>query len=151
MPRQIRVKGKIKDKVKENAPKKKLADDLMEEVIDKEIYDLIDEGYKLDAEIKERKSRLEIIKISLLETAKLKGTKNLLGNKAEIVISPKKTISIEVKDLIVLAKKLGKKDAIFGMLKVAVTEVRKYIAPPDIEKISRVNIEEYGAIKFRKK
>lgn len=107
------------------------------------------EGYLCDKMTKESGARVKILKLIALKCAKDLSAHKLRGGNGTANITKTTSSFIDPRDLLKLLIKLEKKNLFMDMVKVSLSDVRKYIAEDDLSSIMEVNVEEYGSVSFK--
>jgi len=113
------------------------------------IISMVDRAYELDVEQKKLAKELRELKDTLLKSAEKQGVREYAGNIATCRIGPKTTTEIGVKAFVKLLKDVGKGNLFADLLKVKITEAKRYLGEVVLEDIAEVTIEEYGSISFK--
>lgn len=155
--REIRFIGKEKsinvlDKKEDSIFTKLLHDNIDVKTITKEEIDsLLDVGVKLDGERKDLDGWVKKIKTILLEYAKDNSIREITSNISTAKISNTTHTNINPSKFVKLLKQLGKLNLFDKIMKVGITEAKKYIGLDDINSISDTATEEYGSVSIKNK
>ena len=110
----------------------------------------VDLAGELDQKIKEYQQQLKELKENLKEIARKKNKKMLEGNVFVAVFSPATTSKCEPKALLKLLRKRGEERKFPELVKVDLTQARRYLGE-DATKIISSNKVEFGKIQLVRK
>jgi len=110
---------------------------------------IVDDGIQLSAISKKSEKLLDSIKELLLDYSKLKKEKVHVGSHGFANIGPTSSSSIEPKKLLEFLTKVGKKNLFLGLIKVNVTDAKKFLGEDAIKSILDTTSKEYGSVKFK--
>jgi hypothetical protein len=111
---------------------------------------MVDEGFALNEKVKEGEKRLKEIRTELLKYAEDTNTKVLQGFLAKVEIRPTTSTEIEPGKLKALLTKMSKASLFYELLKVKITDAKKYLGEETLRPISKTTTEEYGSISYKK-
>jgi len=111
---------------------------------------IMDEGYRLDQEIKSRKIRLDEIKSDLADQALASGEKRMAGYEAFAAFSFADVYDpIDVGKLAALMNQRGLADKLFDVLKPDVTALRAVIGAADIKDLQGPPVATKVSVSFK--
>jgi len=113
------------------------------------IMELIDNAYDWDVEKKKFDAKVKEAKIVLLAHAKQNEWKEKMGKNAKCKIGPSTVAEIGVKPFLSLLKKLGKVALVQDLLKVKITEAKKYLGEIALEDVTDSQTEPYGSVSLK--
>lgn len=114
------------------------------------LVELIDDSYRLDFEIKEKKKVLDGNKGKLKQLATREGKTKFEGELGLCEFSNNTTTEIEPEDLYNLLVELGQEDAFFGLVSVKLTDARARVGDMLLESIWKQTVKKNAKIKFKK-
>ena len=132
---------KVKEKSKGNFKSKSKEWESLEE--------LIDSAYEWDVEKKKFDAKVKEAKIILLAHAKQNEWKEKMGKNAECKIGPSTVAVIGVNPFLSLLKKLGKLNLVPDLLKVKITDAKKYLGEIALEDVTDSQTEPYGSVSLK--
>lgn len=110
---------------------------------------LIDDAFEFDAMEKKGEKGLDVIKPLLLAYAKHKKEKQLAGFKGFAVVKQKTKSFISPKDLLQYLIKCDKKKLFYDLIKVGITDAKKFLGEEALKDITKVETKEYGSISLK--
>jgi len=113
------------------------------------IAELIDNAYEWDVEKKKFDTKVKEAKIILLAHAKQNEWKEKMGKNAKCKIGPSTTAVVGVKPFLALLKKLGKVALVPDLLKVKITDAKKYLGEIALEDVTDSQTEPYGSVSLK--
>lgn len=140
----------MEDKTKEilklyKAKDKKLFDSL---ALD-DLGVLIDDAFEFNTMEKKGKKGLELIKPFLLAYAKHKKEKRLAGFKGVVEIKKKSSSFIAPKDLLTYLIKCDKRKLFYDLVKVGITDAKKFLGEEALKDITKTETKEYGSVSLK--
>jgi len=116
-----------------------------------DLTQIVDEGYRLDAEIKAKNKALEAKKKKIKETNFSLEQKEIVGEVGRVVFSDDTKSSIDPKDLYALCEQLGQKDLFFELVSVKITVAKQRLGEMFIDKIIETEYKPLSKMSFKKK
>ena len=113
------------------------------------IAELIDNAYEWDVEKKKFDTKVKEAKIVLLAHAKQNEWKEKMGKNAKCKIGPSTTAVVGVKPFLALLKKLGKVALVPDLLKVKITDAKKYLGEIALADVTDSQTEPYGSVSLK--
>ena len=113
------------------------------------IMELIDNAYEWDVEKKRFDAKVKEAKIILLAHAKQNEWKEKMGKNAKCKVGPSTKAEIGVKPFLSLLKKLGKVNLVPDLLKVKITDAKKYLGEIALEDVTDSQTEPYGSVSLK--
>ena len=113
------------------------------------IVELIDIACEWDIEKKRLDAKVKEAKAILLANAKVTGWKEKMGKKAVCKIGPSTVAVIGVNPFLSLLKKQGKLNLVQDLLKVKITEAKKYLGEIALEDVTDSQTEPYGSVSLQ--
>jgi hypothetical protein len=110
---------------------------------------LVDEGCKLKIDIEMKTERLSEIKKKLLQIAERDGTPKMYGKIGQVSIQASSKSSCEVDDLIEMLEKLDKSESLPKLVKVKITNAKKFLGEEIFGEISNTSYTKYGKVAFK--
>lgn len=119
------------------------------ELTDLEIDVLVDAATELDIVGKECVATVKMAKAVLLQHAKTLKWKTRATDKSICKIGPNSSSEIGVKDLAKLLKKMEKSALFVDLVKVKITDAKKYLGEHSLAPITVTDTEEYGSVSLK--
>ena len=113
------------------------------------IAELIDNACEWDVEKKKFDTKVKEAKIVLLAHAKQNEWKEKMGKKAVCKIGPSTVAVIGVNPFLALLKKLGKVALVPDLLKVKITDAKKYLGEIALADVTDSQTEPYGSVSLK--
>lgn len=110
---------------------------------------LVDDGVKSNAAEKKAKGDLALIKPVLLAYAIERKEKRLSGFQGLAKITKKTSSFIAPKDLLQYLIKCDKKKLFYDLIKVGITDAKKFLGEEALKDIIKVETKEYGSVSFK--
>ena len=110
---------------------------------------LVDDAVELDTTEKKAKKELELIKPVLLAYAIERKEKRFAGFKGFANIKKKTSSFISPKDLFQYLVKCDKKKLFYDLIKVGITDAKKFLGEEALKDITKVETKEYGSVSFK--
>ena len=110
----------------------------------------VDRAGKLDERIKEYSKELKKLKTDIKEEAKKKNKKVLQGEEYICTFTASSKSNVEPKALLRLLKKEGKEKKFVEMVKVDITNTRRFLGDLS-DKIIKKTTDSFGKVSFTKK
>ena len=133
---------------------KEMIENGVESLDENQLSILIDYSKELNDEMKEKKELLDKAKELLKEHAKANNWTTMKGFLYKAVIAPKSTTSVilSMTDFAKFLKKIGKLDIFDAVVKVGLTDLKKYVDPHtlEVENVTETVTETIGSITFKK-
>lgn len=120
-------------------------------ISDKVLSDLVDIGVSFDVVQKRMAADFKIVKEILLFYSKKHKIAIHEGEAGTANVKPKTISYVNPKKLLARMVVLGKKKLFFGVIKVGITEAKKYLGSVEIDAIADTDTEKYGSISFKAK
>lgn len=110
---------------------------------------IVDDGVELDVAEKKAKKELAPIKEMLLAYSKNRKEKRHAGFKGFALIKRKTSSSISPKDLLKYLINVDKKKLFMSLIKVGVTDAKKFLGEEALKDILKVETDDYGKVEFK--
>lgn len=114
-----------------------------------DVLSLVDRGYELDREIKEKEKELKAIKSKLTEFGQESGEKVLTGNIHSAVFSANTRNTVNPKQFFDAMKEKKNLPGFFESITVGITKAKTMMNEYDLEKITSTETDEFGKISFK--
>lgn len=114
-----------------------------------EIGEVVSDGVTLDLDMKQADKELTLIKPFLLAYAKHKKEKRFAGIVGFAEIKKKTSSFISPKDLLQYLVKCDKKNLFYALIKVGITDTKKFLGEEALKEIIKVETKEYGSVSFK--
>jgi len=114
-----------------------------------EMKNLVDVACTWDIKKKELDAKVKEAKSTLLNYAEEHEIKLISGKTAKCKIGPNTTSFIAIKPFLALLKKIGKTNLVPDLLKVKMTDAKKYLGEVVLEDIISSDTDEYGSVTLK--
>lgn len=111
---------------------------------------MVDDGVLADTIKKDSDKETERIKGFILAYAKYKKSKLFAGVSGVATIGKKSSSFIAPKDLLEYLTRADKRKLFFDLIKVGISDAKKYLGEASLKGILKVTEEAYGSVSFKK-
>lgn len=116
-----------------------------------DLTQIVDEGYRLDAEIKAKTKALNAKKKKIKEVNSSLEQKEIIGEVGKVVFSDDTKSYIDPKALYDLCKELEQEDLFFELVSVKITDAKQRLGEMFIDKIIETEYKPLSKMSFKKK
>jgi hypothetical protein len=109
---------------------------------------LVDQALRLDQELREKTKQLDALKEQIREKAMETGVKEIQGINGDVKFSDAVEWTIDTRSFLEWAKKNKKQDSAVHMLKVSVSDAKKYLGENAMLEFAEKQVKEYARMRL---